>query len=44
MKVLAEEGKIELTGEPSKGWKEFEVKLKTAATAETAIAPEVNIQ
>jgi len=31
MKALAEEGKIEIIGEPSKGWKEFEVKLKTAA-------------
>ncbi len=28
MKALAEEGKIDLTGDPSKGWKEFEVKLK----------------
>ncbi|HVG12486.1 MAG TPA: DUF1835 domain-containing protein [Flavisolibacter sp.] len=34
MKKLAEMGKVELTGDPSKGWKEFEVKLKTAA-AET---------
>lgn len=31
MKVLAEEGILELTGDTSKGWKEFEVKLKTAA-------------
>ncbi len=30
MKKLAETGKVELTGDPSKGWKEFEVKLKTA--------------
>jgi len=30
IKVLAEEGKIEIIGEPSKGWKEFEIKLKTA--------------
>jgi len=44
MKVLAEEGKIELTGEPSKGWKEFEVKLKSAAPAETEATPELNIQ
>ena len=29
MKRLAEEGKIEMTGDPSKGWKEFEVRLKT---------------
>lgn len=44
MKVLAEQGKIELTGEPSKGWKEFEVKLKTAAPAEAEAAMEQNIQ
>jgi len=30
MKQLAEQGQIELNGEPSKGWKEFEVRLKTA--------------
>ncbi|GAA4754725.1 DUF1835 domain-containing protein [Flavisolibacter ginsenosidimutans] len=34
MKVLAEEGKIELTGEPAKGWKEFDVKLKSTAPEE----------
>lgn len=28
MKHLAEDGKIEIAGEPSKGWKEFEVRLK----------------
>lgn len=44
MKVLAEEGKLELTGEPSKGWKEFEVKLKTSAPAETETVTEQNIQ
>jgi hypothetical protein len=44
MKVLAEEGKIEITGEPSKGWKEFEVRLKTGAPAETESTPELNIQ
>ncbi len=33
MKALAEEGKIEITGDPSKGWKEFEVKLKNADIA-----------
>ncbi|RYZ27872.1 MAG: hypothetical protein EOO10_11375, partial [Chitinophagaceae bacterium] len=44
MKVLAEEGKIELTGEPSKGWKEFEVKLKSAAPAESETTPELNVQ
>lgn len=31
MKKLAEEGKIEINGETSKGWKDFEVRLKTAA-------------
>jgi len=44
MKTLAEEGKIDLIGEPSKGWKEFEVKLKTAAPAETEPVNELNIQ
>ncbi|HYO21486.1 MAG TPA: DUF1835 domain-containing protein [Flavisolibacter sp.] len=43
MKTLASEGKIELTGNPSKGWKEFEVKLKTTAPAETEVADQ-NIQ
>jgi hypothetical protein len=31
MKKLAEEERIEITGDPSNGWKEFEVKLKAAA-------------
>jgi hypothetical protein len=31
MKKLAEEGKIEINGETSKNWKDFEVKLKSAA-------------
>lgn len=44
MKTLADEGKIELTGEPSKGWKEFEVKLKTVAPAEAETVTELNIQ
>ena len=44
MKVLAEEGLLELSGEPSKGWKEFEVKLKSAAPTETEITTEANIQ
>jgi hypothetical protein len=44
IKTLADEGIIELTGEPSKGWKEFEVKLKSAAPAESAQATETNIQ
>lgn len=44
MKTLAEEGKIELTGDPSKGWKEFDVKLKAAATEVAEAGTEVNIQ
>jgi hypothetical protein len=35
MKKLAEAGKVEINGDTSKGWKDFEVKLKTEA-AETA--------
>ena len=31
MKHLTENGKIELTGDPARGWKEFEVRLKTEA-------------
>jgi hypothetical protein len=31
MKVLAERGEVELNGEPVKGWREFEVRLKTAS-------------
>jgi hypothetical protein len=34
MKKLAEEDKIEIHGDTAKGWKEFEAKLKTAATEE----------
>ena len=34
MKKLAEEDKDELRGDTAKGWKEFEVKLKTAAAEE----------
>lgn len=29
MKHLAERGQIEMTGDPARGWKEFEVRLKT---------------
>ena len=35
MKRLAEEGKIEINGDTSKSWKDFEVRLK-AATPEVA--------
>jgi len=31
MKKLAEEGAIEMNGEPARGWKDFEVRLKTTA-------------
>ena len=34
MKKLAEEEKIEIHGDTSKGWKDFEVKLKSVATEE----------
>lgn len=44
MKVLAEQGSIEMTGEPAKGWKEFDVKLKSAAPAESEASTEVTIQ
>lgn len=36
MKKLAEEDKIEINGDTAKGWKEFEVKLRMAATEEVA--------
>jgi hypothetical protein len=28
MKVLSEDGKVEINGEPAKGWKDFEVRMK----------------
>ncbi len=37
MKKLAEEEKLEMTGDTSKGWKEFEVKLKTAVAENETI-------
>lgn len=40
MKQLAEEGKLELNGDPSKGWKEFEVKLKTAVAETASVNPD----
>ena len=40
MKQLAAEGRIELNGDPAKGWKEFEVKLKTATTETVSISAE----
>jgi hypothetical protein len=44
MKQLAEEGKIEINGEPAKGWKEFEVKLKSAPPADTEVSNDLSIQ
>ena len=32
---LAEEGKLEMNGDPAKGWKDFEVRLKSSAPVET---------
>ncbi|MBD0297068.1 MAG: DUF1835 domain-containing protein [Flavisolibacter sp.] len=37
MHHLASEGKLEINGDPEKGWKEFEVKLKTASTEPVTI-------
>ena len=37
MKKLAEEDKIEIHGDTAKGWKDFEVKLKTAATENVSV-------
>lgn len=42
MKILAEEEKIEMTGDPVKGWKEFEVRLRSAIPA--APVPETSIE
>ena len=38
IKQLAEENKIEISGEPSKGWKEFDVKLKWTQPEEAAVS------
>lgn len=37
MKRLAEEGKIEINGDTSKSWKEFEVKIRSAAAEEALV-------
>jgi len=37
MKKLAEEGKMEINGDTSKGWKDFEVKIKSTATEEVPV-------
>lgn len=40
MKKLAEEDRIEINGDPSKGWKDFEVRLKTTTQAEIPLNTE----
>lgn len=42
MRALAEGGQIVLTGEPAKGWKEFEVKVKSAEPETIAAVAETN--
>ena len=37
MKKLAEEGRLEINGDTSRGWKDFEVKLKTTSTEEVSL-------
>jgi hypothetical protein len=37
MKHLMEAGKIEINGEPSRGWKDFEVRLKASAPSEAVV-------
>jgi hypothetical protein len=37
MRELAADGKIDINGDTSKGWKDFEVKLKTAATEDVPL-------
>lgn len=38
MTVLAANEKIEITGDPAKGWKEFEIRLKSAASETIPVA------
>jgi hypothetical protein len=40
MKALADAGRIEINGDTSKGWKEFEVKLKSASNEVAAATPQ----
>ena len=42
MKELIEQGKIEVMGDVNKGWKEFDVKLPGAKTAEATMADTAN--
>lgn len=44
MKHLAEEGKLEITGDTTKSWKEFEVRLKSAIATETVEETTTEIQ
>jgi hypothetical protein len=37
LRLLAEEEKVEINGDPSKGWKDFEVKLKSAAAEQIPV-------
>jgi hypothetical protein len=40
IKHLAEEGRIDINGDPSKGWKDFELKLKSASREEIPVNTE----
>jgi hypothetical protein len=44
MKQLAAQDKLEINGDTSKGWKDFEVRLKTTATIEEAIPTPTEVQ
>lgn len=40
LKKMAEEEKIEINGDPTKGWKDFEVRLKSSAAENVPLNPE----
>lgn len=44
MKELAAQDKLEINGDPSKGWKDFEVRLKAIAPVEETVAPPTEVQ
>lgn len=44
MKKLAEEGKLEINGDTSKGWKDFEVRLKSAAPEDAIVTETETVQ
>jgi hypothetical protein len=44
MKQLAVQDKLEINGDTSKGWKDFDVRLKTTATIEEAIPTPTEVQ